>query len=137
MFKTIRRGAAAGAFSLISLAAAAAANPLSVHVLDLQNGQPMSGVAVDLEHKSGADWQRLASAVTDSQGRIPALYPESRPFAVGQYRVVFHTGEHYAQSRQATFFPEIVVPFRVDDAAQHYHVPLLLSPYGYSTYRGN
>lgn len=115
----------------------AAANPLSVHILDLQNGQPVSGVTVTLEAESGKDWKKLNSGVTNEQGRITALFPENKTMAIGNYRVVFKTGEHYAQLKQTTFFPQIPVEFHVDKAGQHYHIPLLLSPFGFSTYRGN
>lgn len=119
--------------------AAGSPNPLSVHVLDLQTGQPSPGVTVDLEQRSGAGWQPLGSAVTDAQGRIRALVPAQRlaTWGAGEYRVVFRTGEFYARQNQSTFFPEIPVVFKVDSASQHYHVPLLLSPFGFSTYRGN
>ena len=117
--------------------AAAAANPLSVHVLDLQSGQPTAGVRVTLEQRAGEGWHALAAGVTNAQGRIGALYPEDKPMAAGDYRIVFETGEHYARLKQDTFFPRIPVEFRVTAAGQHYHVPLLLSPFGYSTYRGN
>lgn len=120
-----------------SLMAPAAANPLSVHVLDLQSGQPSPGVTVDLERKSGAGWEMLGSAVTDSQGRVREFFPASARWERGDYRVVFRTGTFYAQQKQASFFPEIPVIFRVEDTQQHYHIPLLLSPFGYSTYRGN
>ncbi len=128
---------------LLAFASAASAagstNPLSVHVLDLQTGQPSPGVTVDLEQRSGSGWQPLGSAVTDAQGRIRALVPQQRlaNWGAGEYRVVFRTGEFYARQNQSTFFPEIPVVFKVDSGAQHYHVPLLLSPFGFSTYRGN
>jgi len=115
-------------------------NPLSVHVLDLQTGQPSPGIRVELERRSpeGA-LQALGSGVTDEQGRIRALVPaaELGRWKTGVYRVVFRTGEFYDKQNQPSFFPEIPVVFRVDSATQHYHVPLLLSPYGFSTYRGN
>lgn len=120
-----------------SLAATAAQNPLSVHVLDLQSGKPSAGIAVTLEQRDGARWRELASGVTNEQGRIPALYPEARPMKAGEYRIVFKTGEHFARKGQASFFPRIPVEFTVDASAQHTHIPLLLSPFGYSTYRGN
>ncbi|WP_302175045.1 hydroxyisourate hydrolase [uncultured Hydrogenophaga sp.] len=140
---TIKRIASVLLSSLLvagaSLATAASPNPLSVHVLDLQTGQPSPGVRVELEQRSGAGWQPLGSGVTDAQGRIRALVPEQRlsGWSAGEYRVVFRTGEFYARQNQSTFFPEIPVVFKVDSASQHYHVPLLLSPYGFSTYRGN
>lgn len=117
--------------------ALAADNPLSVHVLNIQSGQPSPGVEVHLEQHTDAGWEALATATTDGSGRVSALYPEDETFAPGLYRVTFETGDWFAERDTATFFPEIPVPFEVDDTDQHYHVPLLLSPYGYSTYRGN
>jgi len=116
---------------------AAAPNPLSVHVLDLQSGRPTPGIRVRLEQRAGEQWRELAAGVTNAQGRIPALYPEGRAVAAGAYRIVFETGEHYARTGQPTFFPRIPVEFTMDAVTAHYHVPLLLSPFGYSTYRGN
>ncbi|MEL4181586.1 hydroxyisourate hydrolase [Roseateles sp. PN1] len=121
-------------------AQAADPNPLSVHVLDLQTGQPSPGIQVDLERRAaGGNWQPLGSGTTDEQGRIRALVPATalKEWAAGDYRVVFRTGEFYARQKQPSFFPEIPVVFRVESAKQHYHVPLLLSPFGFSTYRGN
>lgn len=129
--------AAALALSCLQAAAAAANNPLSVHILDLQSGQPTAGVAVTLEQRDGQQWRALSKGVTDAQGRVRALYPAGKTLASGAYRIVFKTGEHYAKLRQPTFFDQIPVEFKVEDTAQHYHIPLLLSPYGYSTYRGN
>ena len=119
------------------LHAVAADNPLSVHILDLQSGQPTAGVNVTLEARDGQQWRTLGQGVTDAQGRVRALYPDGKQITAGAYRIVFKTGEHYARLRQPTFFDQIPVEFKVDNTAQHYHIPLLLSPYGYSTYRGN
>lgn len=120
-----------------SALAGAADNPLSVHVLDLQSGQPTPGVRVQLEQRDGAQWRTLSQGVTNAQGRIAALAPPEQPLAAGDYRIVFETGEHYARQGKPTFFPRIPVDIHIDEPASHYHVPLLLSPYGYSTYRGN
>lgn len=131
---------AASLATLAVPAQAAGQNPLSVHVLDLQTGQPSPGIRVDLERRGGnGNWHPLGSGTTDEQGRIRALVPAAAlpQWAVGDYRVVFRTGEFYARQKQTSFFPEIPVVFRVDSAQQHYHVPLLLSPFGFSTYRGN
>ncbi|NCT85322.1 MAG: hydroxyisourate hydrolase [Comamonadaceae bacterium] len=131
---------AAGLAGLVLPAQAADPNPLSVHVLNLQTGQPSPGIRVDLERRVEAgQWQALGSGVTDEQGRIRALVPADAlgQWSAGEYRVVFRTGEFYARQQQPSFFPEIPVVFRVDSAKQHYHVPLLLSPFGFSTYRGN
>ncbi|MCL7930387.1 hydroxyisourate hydrolase [Halomonas llamarensis] len=117
--------------------AMAADNPLSVHVLNIQNGQPSPGVEVELERRTDTGWKYLSTETTDNAGRISALYPEDESFEPGVYRVTFETGEWFEARDTATFFPEIPVLFQVENTMQHYHVPMLLSPYGYSTYRGN
>jgi len=134
---TIARNFLAAGLLGASLHAVAADNPLSVHILDLQSGQPTAGVNVTLEERDGQQWRTLGQGMTDAQGRVRALYPAGRQLTAGAYRIVFKTGEHYARLRQPTFFDQIPVEFKVDNTAQHYHIPLLLSPYGYSTYRGN
>lgn len=115
----------------------AAANPLSVHILDLETGQPMKGVTVTLEQQRGNEWRKLKSDVTNEQGRIVDLFPAEESVSIGVYRVIFKTGEHYAKLKRETFFPEIPVHFYIKSSADHYHIPLLLSPFGFSTYRGN
>lgn len=135
--RIIRHLIVCAALAATTLAASAAQNPLSVHVLDQQSGQPGARIAVTLEQRKGTEWIQLASGVTNEQGRIPALYPEGKAMAAGDYRIVFRTGEHFARKGQASFFPRIPVEFTVDAPTQHYHIPLLLSPFGYSTYRGN
>lgn len=117
--------------------AAAATNPLSVHVLNLQDGLPSAGVTVTLEEQDGKIWKLLNTGTTNKQGRIPALYPADKALEKGVYRVTFQTGEWFKQHKTETFFPEIPVIFMVDGSVPHYHIPLLLSPFGYSTYRGN
>ena len=106
---------------------------VTTHVLDAARGRPAEGVAVRLEARVGGSWSRVASGVTDGDGRIgvlgPALLPE------GVYRAVFDTGAYFGD--RPTFYPEVVIVFEVADAAEHYHVPLLLSPFAYSTDRGS
>ena len=135
--KTSTRLALAALLGCATQLASAAPNPLSVHVLDQQSGRPTAGIRVTLEQRVDAGWRELSAGVTDAQGRIPALYPEGKAMEAADYRIVFKTGEHYARSGQASFFPSIPVEFTASGATQHYHVPLLLSPFGYSTYRGN
>lgn len=107
---------------------------LSTHVLDASRGRPAAGVAVRL---TAADGRELATAVTDDDGRVREL----GVLAAGDYRLAFATGEYFAATGQQGFYPEVVVTFTVTDAdidsGQHHHVPLLLSPYAYSTYRGS
>ncbi|HEX5306652.1 MAG TPA: hydroxyisourate hydrolase [Dyella sp.] len=134
-FPCLRRLAA---LLLLSPALAlAAGNPLSVHVLNLQDGLPSPGMTVTLERQDQGRWISLSEGVTDSQGRIGGLYPDGQPLRHGVYRVTFKTGAWFAQRRAPTFFPEVPVIVAVDGSLPHYHVPLLLSPYGYSVYRGN
>lgn len=115
----------------------AATNPISVHVLNLQDGLPSPGVSVTLERQDGTTWKLLNTGSTDQQGRITALYPANSKLEKGTYRVTFKTGAWFKQHHATTFFPEVPVIFMVDGSVPHYHIPLLISPYGYSTYRGN
>jgi 5-hydroxyisourate hydrolase len=104
---------------------------ISTHVLDAVHGRPAVGLAVRLERLDGDRWIDLASELTDEDGRIPNLATISAP---GVYRLIFAT-EDYLDV--ATFYPEVSITVRVTDPAAHHHVPLLLSPYAYSTYRGS
>ncbi|MCE9899377.1 hydroxyisourate hydrolase [Raoultella terrigena] len=115
---------------------AASKNPLSVHVLNQQTGLPAPHVGVTLEQKQGENWKVLNTASTNEDGRIDALWP-GRPFEAGEYRVTFKTGKYFAEQKQQSFFPEIPVEFQITNTTTTYHVPLLLSQYGYSTYRGS
>jgi 5-hydroxyisourate hydrolase len=102
---------------------------ITTHVLDAAKGVPASGVDVTLEQRVGAAWQVIGSGTTDGDGRISDLGPEQ--VAVGRYRVTFDT------SAYSTFYPEVSVVVQISDGTAHYHVPLLLSPFAYSTYRGS
>jgi len=120
---------------------------ISTHVLDIAAGRPAEGVGVRLEYVAPSGPQEMARATTDSAGRIASLGPEL--IMPGTYRLVFDTGGYQArQSQQGSthdaattpevpFFPEVTVTFTVADDREHYHVPLLMSPFGYSTYRGS
>ena len=112
-------------------------NPISVHVLSTEDGKPAAGVAVVLEKKDGDTWKEIAQSVTEASGRISALFPADQTFEKGDYRVDFETGDYYRKQSHATYFPEITIPFTIEDTTQHYHIPLLLSPFGYTTYRGS
>lgn len=112
---------------------------ISTHVLDTSRGQPASGVRVVLEHldRDGASMlgREISRGETDADGRIRELSPAGMVEA-GRYRLIFDTGSYFAGLSVAAFYPQVVVVFIVRDATQHYHVPLLLSPFSYSTYRG-
>lgn len=108
---------------------------ITTHVLDTAAGRPASGVAVRLEARGETGWEPLGDAVTDSDGRVRELGPER--VRAGVYRLVFDTAGYFAASAAETFFPEVTVTFTVADPDQHYHVPILLSPFAVSTYRGS
>ncbi len=107
---------------------------VTTHVLDAASGHPATGVTVTLE-SFGAAASVVASGVTDADGRISHLGPVD--LAAGSYQLRFDTGGYFAARGVPTFYPEVVVTFVVADGDSHYHVPLLLSPYAYSTYRGS
>ena len=110
---------------------------ITTHVLDTARGKPASGVPVTLEIREGDVWRVLGKAATDADGRARHLLPEGAAPVPGTYRITFATGDYFRDQGIEGFYPEAAVVFDVRDAAQHYHVPLLLSPYGYSTYRGS
>ena len=110
---------------------------ITTHVLDTARGRPAAGVPVTLESKGGGGWTLVGRGTTDADGRLRDLLPEGQTLASGLYRLTFDTSAYFSSHGVEGFYPEVAVTFRVADAAQHYHVPLLLSPYGYSTYRGS
>jgi 5-hydroxyisourate hydrolase len=105
---------------------------LSTHVLDAVSGLPATGVRVALDRRDSDGWQPLGEAVTDDDGRVRDLAPDG--LGAGVHRLVFATGAYFAATRQTGFYPEVSV---VTDPGRHYHVPLLLSPFAFSTYRGS
>jgi 5-hydroxyisourate hydrolase len=108
---------------------------LSTHVLDAVSGLPATGVRVALHRRNGQGWQPLGEAVTDDDGRVRDLAPGG--LGAGVYRLVFATGDYFAATGRSGFYPEVPVVFEVTDPGRHHHVPLLLSPFGYPTYRGS
>ncbi|GMR12191.1 MAG: hydroxyisourate hydrolase [Gemmatimonadota bacterium] len=111
---------------------------ITTHVLDLVAGLPAAGLAVSLSRRDpGESWVHLANGRTDDDGRASDLLPEGGLGAPGTYRLSFQVGEYFAARGEPTFYPEVDITFAVEDSAGHYHVPLLLSRFGYSTYRGS
>lgn len=108
---------------------------ISTHILDTAAGRPAAGVAValDRQHADGT-WHPLARATTDDDGRVAALLADDTYLAVGNYRLVFAIGAHFGGRG---FHPEVTVAFSVTEPGDHHHVPLLVSPFGYTTYRGS
>ena len=111
---------------------------ITTHVLDLSAGEPARGVHVTLARLEGdGTWADLGDGHTDRDGRANELLPESMSLAAGVYRLRFALGAYFSSRGVDAFYPEAAVTFAVRDATEHYHVPLLVSPFGYSTYRGS
>ena len=111
---------------------------ITTHVLDLVAGGPAKGVAVSLWRRdSGDSWVHLADGHTDDDGRVSDLLSEGGLGEPGVHRLSFEVGEYFAARGEPTFYPAVDITFAVENLAEHYHVPLLLSRFGYSTYRGS
>jgi len=121
---------------------------LSTHVLDATTGRPAAGLHVRLEHRGHAGWSPACEGLTGADGRLrlpgTAAGPEHQPglaagpgFEPGVYRITFGSGPYFAARGTASFYPEVTVTFEMTGGGEHYHVPLLLSPFAYSTYRGS
>ncbi len=110
---------------------------ITTHVLDIARGQPARGVPVNLEARAGSGWRGVGRSVTDEDGRVTQLLRSDVSLAAGIYRITFGVETYFQSEGIETFYPEASIVFHVRDADAHYHVPLLLSPYGYSTYRGS
>jgi 5-hydroxyisourate hydrolase len=112
-------------------------NRISTHVLNIALGKPAADVPVRLEQreKSG-NWMLLASVRTDQDGRCGQLLPDDKVLPAGFYRLTFDTESYFAAAKTTALYPLVEVTFRVRDGETHFHIPLLLSPNGYTTYRG-
>ena len=106
---------------------------ITTHVLDTARGRPAAGVAVRLERAG----EPLGRGETDADGRLRTLLAAGAAVEPGRYRLVFDTGGYFARAGIEGFYPEVAIDFEVRDGGEHHHVPLLLSPFGYSTYRGS
>ncbi len=94
-------------------------------------------MAVVLQRQTGQAWEDLSRAETDARGRVNDLHTAGKALPTGTYRLVFETGKYFKGQGTTTFFPRVEIIFAIDKTDEHYHVPLLISPYGYSTYRGS
>ena len=111
---------------------------ITTHILDTATGKPGAGIPVVLERRShNAGWQKIADGTTDGDGRVNDLLSPDNIFSEGHYRLSFELGPYFLLQGVECFFPQVNISFVVKDASQHYHVPLLMSPFGYSTYRGS
>ena len=112
-------------------------SPITTHILDTAKGKPAADVLVTLESAGGHDaWSVVGTGVTDSDGRCKTLM-EPGTLKAGIFRITFDTAGYYGRLGEDTFYPEVRITFEVKAPSEHYHVPLLLNPFGYSTYRGS
>jgi 5-hydroxyisourate hydrolase len=110
---------------------------VTTHVLDTSRGRPAIGVEVILQIRSGHEWKQLGAGMTDTSGRCNTLMAEDRPIEPATYRLLFNIGRYFHAQHVETFYAEIPIVFEVLHPETHYHIPLLISPFGYSTYRGS
>jgi len=109
---------------------------ITTHVLDTSIGKPGANIAVELERDDNGVWHMIGGGVTDADGRLKTLTPAG-PLMPARYRLRFQTAAYFAAHNVAGFFPVVEIQFSIHDGAAHYHVPLLLAPFSYSTYRGS
>ena len=110
---------------------------ISTHILDMIDGKPAGGVLVRLEKQSDRDWKLLNSELTDQDGRCAQLLRENEEMSAEVYRLIFDTGSYYAQKQISSLYPVAEVTFQARGGESHFHIALLLSPNGYTTYRGS
>ncbi|HXM55860.1 MAG TPA: hydroxyisourate hydrolase [Candidatus Dormibacteraeota bacterium] len=111
---------------------------ITTHVLDTAGGRPVAGLTVRLARRSDTgDWEDVGRAVTDEDGRVHEWRGAIDEPTPGQYRLTFLTGPYFVERDVDAFYPEVSVVFLVAELGEHHHVPLLLSPFGYTTYRGS
>ncbi len=111
---------------------------ITTHILDTSKGKPASHVAIILEYLTDEkSWLELGRGETDEDGRLRNLLPDEATLLTGTYRLTFETESYFKAQRIESFYPQVSVTFMIREASEHYHVPLLLNPFGYSTYRGS
>lgn len=109
---------------------------LTTHILDTTKGRPATDVAVTLFYEKNGIWNLIVKAVTNQDGRIPGLVPADHQLEYGTYKLLFETSAYFNGQGIKSFYPFVEIVFSID-SPEHYHVPLLLNPFGYSTYRGS
>lgn len=109
---------------------------LTTHILDVTRGLPAPGVAVLCELETVGNFTEVARGATDVDGRLKSLFAPNEPLKTGIYRLTFETGTYFSALHVTTLYPRVQITFEAKAGELHYHVPLLLSPFGYTTYRG-
>lgn len=110
---------------------------ITSHVLDTSRGKPAAGIMITLYQQKAGEWVLLGQGETNQDGRVPDLSEAKEALAAGSYRVHFALADYFAALDQRAFYPYVDVVFEISSAGEHYHIPLLLSAFGYSTYRGS
>ncbi len=110
---------------------------ITTHILDTSVGRPARNVPVSLHTSSNGQWQEVGAGVTNPDGRVEGLVVSDSALDSGIYKLRFNTASYYAEQKTPSFYPFVEIVFEISGDGQHYHVPLLLNPYGYSTYRGS
>lgn len=108
---------------------------ITTHILDTSIGKPAAGISIVLQQEKNG-WNIISNGITNSDGRISDLLLKEKVLDAGIYRLVFDTASYFKKQNIETFYPQVIIEFEIKDAS-HYHVPLLLNPFGYSTYRGS
>lgn len=110
---------------------------ITTHVLDTTRGLPAINVPISLYQQKGSDWNKLGGGLTNDDGRLPTLLDDEVKLPAGIYRMHFETSAYFTANKEQGFYPYVDIVFELDDKGEHYHVPLLLTAFGYSTYRGS
>ena len=110
---------------------------ITTHALDISLGKPAKGLRLSVARQADGEWVELGAGVTDDDGRAANLLDPGAALPAGSYKLTFDTGDYYAAGNTPCFYPQVEILFSIAGDGQHYHVPLLLSPFGYSTYRGS
>lgn len=110
---------------------------ITTHVLDTTRGQPAAGLPITLFQQTAGGWTELAGGVTNQDGRIGGLLADDMTLAAGLYRMHFATKTYFDSNKETGFYPYVDIVFELDGSGSHYHIPLLLTAFGYSTYRGS
>lgn len=109
---------------------------LTTHVLDTSIGKPGKNINICLQMPVNGNWQTIAQGITNADGRVSDMLPPQRTLSAGDYKLIFETKNYFASQKIKSFYPEVEIQFTITDHS-HYHVPLLINPFGYSTYRGS
>ena len=109
---------------------------ITTHILDTSIGKPAKGIQIQLQKPEQGNWTTIAEGHTNDDGRISDLLEKDKPLIPGNYRMIFDTGTYFKNQNIQGFYPDVTIHFTISDNS-HYHIPLLLNPFGYTTYRGS